>query len=272
MKLAIIGGGNMAAAMIGGLLQGGASDVAIRVVERDAARREALEHDFDVAVQETIDATLGDSAIVVLAVKPSDLRAACEALRGGTPLAAGGTLVLSIAAGIPTDSIARWCGTQAVVRAMPNTPALIGQGIAGLYARAGVSAAQRSAAMRVMSVLGEAYWMAEEAQLDAVTAISGSGPAYVFYFIEALQLAAERMGLDGAQARQFAVQTFAGAAQLAQQSSESVARLRERVTSKGGTTAAALECMEEAQVAQAIVAAAYAALERSREMARTLGE
>jgi pyrroline-5-carboxylate reductase len=271
MKLGFVGGGNMAAAMIGGLRQRGGAAAQILVVERDAARRGLLERDFGVRTQESIDAQLRDAEIVVLAVKPNDLRAVCESLCAAACPGASGNLILSIAAGIPSDSIARWCGTQAVVRAMPNTPALIGQGITGLYARAGVTEAQRAAATRTLAVIGDAFWMADEAQLDVVTAISGSGPAYVFYFIEALQRAACQMGMETGQARHFAVQTFVGAAQLALQSTEPVSLLRERVTSKGGTTAAALAQLESAGVAEAIVAAAQAALERSREMAKTLG-
>lgn len=272
LKLAIIGGGNMAAAMIGGLRQRGVDDVQILVVERERERRDLLERDPEVRTQAAVDAQLLQADIVVLAVKPMDLREVCEALHKEAPPAKSGALVLSIAAGIPTDPIARWCGTEAVVRAMPNTPALIGQGITGLFARPGVLDAQRAAATRVLAVLGDAFWMADEAQLDVVTAISGSGPAYVFYFMEALQEAAGRMGLEAGQARHFAIQTFVGAAQLAIQSAEPLSRLRERVTSEGGTTAAALECMERAKVGEEIIAGANAALERGREMAREFGE
>ena len=267
MKLGFIGGGNMAAALIGGLRRRADRGEEILVVERDLARCDQLERDFGVTTQASIDAAVQESTIVVLAVKPPDLQAVCEALR----CVPGQYLVLSIAAGIPSAAIARWCATDAVVRAMPNTPALIGQGITGLFARAGASDVQRAAATQVLQVIGHAVWFADEAMLDAVTAISGSGPAYVFYFIEALQDAAGQMGMDPEQARHFAVQTFVGAAQLAAQSPEDVCVLRERVTSKGGTTAAALARLQESNVAAAITAAAFAALERSQEMARTLG-
>jgi pyrroline-5-carboxylate reductase len=271
MKLGFIGGGNMAAAMIGGLRRQSGDDAQIVVVDPDAARRSLLERDFAVQALESVDTRLSQVHTVVLAVKPNELRGVCESLSAAAPPAASGALVLSIAAGIPSASIARWCGTDAVVRAMPNTPALIGQGITGLYARPGVSEAQRAAATRLLAAIGDAFWMAEEGQLDVVTAISGSGPAYVFYFIEALQEAACRMGMEAGQARHFAVQTFVGAAQLALQSADPVARLRERVTSKGGTTAAALARLQEARVGEAIIEAAQAALQRSREMAATLG-
>jgi len=267
MKLGFIGGGNMAAALIGGLRRRANKGEEIIVVERDGSRRSLLERDFGVGTRATIDAGLEESAIVVLAVKPADVQQVCESLRA----VPGQRLVLSIAAGIPSAAIARWSGTDAVVRAMPNTLALIGQGITGLFARSGVSSEQRAAATRTLRVIGEAVWFGDEAMLDAVTAISGSGPAYVFYFIEALQEAARQMGMGTDQARHFAVQTFVGAAQLAAQSTEDLSLLRERVTSKGGTTAAALERLRESNVGPAITAAAFAALERSREMARTLG-
>jgi pyrroline-5-carboxylate reductase len=270
MKLGIIGGGNMAAAMIGGLRERGGEDLELRVVERDAGRRELLEREHGVAAQEFIDETLQDAQIIVLAVKPGDVRAVCEELCARVAPGQSGTLLVSIAAGIPTEAIARWSLTQSVVRAMPNTPALIGQGVTGLYARPGVSEAQRSAATRVLAVLGDAFWMDDEGQLDAITAVSGSGPAYVFYFIEALQQAGCRMGLKPELAHHLAVQTFVGAAQLASRSGEPLDSLRERVTSKGGTTAAALARMQQAHVSEAIIEAAFAALERSREMARTL--
>jgi len=267
MKLSFIGGGNMAAAMIGGLRGARAGSEAapqILVVERDAARRAYLQAQMGVRTQAAVDEALADSAIVVLAVKPGDIESVCREL---APLS-GGFLVLSIAAGIPSSAIARWCAREAVVRAMPNTPALIGQGITGVFARAAVTPAQRQAALVLLQGLGETVWLAEEDMLDAVTAISGSGPAYVFYFIEALQQAASQMGMDSHQARRFAVQTFVGAAQLAAQSTEDLALLRERVTSKGGTTAAALAKMQADQVGNAITQAAFAALARSREMAR----
>lgn len=265
MKLVFIGGGNMAAAIIGGLRRGSGAADEIVVVDHDAARRALLAQDYAVSAHASLGNAPDGATIVVLAVKPGDVAAVCATLR---PVL-GGALVVSIAAGIPSSAIANWCGTDAVVRTMPNTPALIGQGITGMFARAGVTPAQREAAARTLQAIGDAVWLDEEGMLDAVTAISGSGPAYVFYFIEALQAAARQMGMDPAQARHFTVQTFVGAAQLAAQSPEDVALLRERVTSKGGTTAAALAHLQAQAVGPAITAAAFAALERSREMART---
>jgi pyrroline-5-carboxylate reductase len=267
MKIVFIGGGNMAAAIIGGLRnQTGAPDE-ILVVERDAPRRARLEQDYAVGTQPAAGPAMAGAAIVVLAVKPADVAEVC---RAAAPVL-GGSLVLSIAAGIPSAAIAAWSGCETVVRAMPNTPALIGQGITGLFARTGVAPAQRAAAAALLQAVGRIVWLDDEAMLDAVTAISGSGPAYVFYFIEALQETAIKMGMDAAQARGFAVQTFVGAAQLAAQSPETLAVLRERVTSKGGTTAAALARLQADGVGAAIGAAAFAALERSREMGRAYG-
>jgi len=267
MRLGFIGGGNMAAALIGGLRRRGTAGADILVVEPDAARRALLEAEHGVSAQPAIDQTLAQAELIVLAVKPAQMEAVCQALRAWRSPA----LLVSIAAGIPSEAVARWCASDAVVRAMPNPPALIGQGITGLFARPGVSAGQRAGAAAALAVIGDVVWFDDEAMLDAVTAISGSGPAYVFFFIEALQAAARQMGMEAAQARHFAVQTFVGAAQLAAQSGEDVALLRERVTSKGGTTAAALERLRADGVDAAIIAAAEAALARSREMARTLG-
>lgn len=266
MKLGFIGGGNMAAALIGGLRRRGAAGADIRVVEPDAQRRASIESEHGVIGVAAIDAALAQAELLVVAVKPAQVQGVCETLRTWRSPA----LIVSIAAGIPSAAIARWSASQAVVRAMPNTPALIGQGITGLYARPAVSGEQRAGATAALGGIGDVVWFEDEAMLDAVTAISGSGPAYVFYFIEALQAAARQMGMDAAQARHFVVQTFVGAAQLAAQSPEDASQLRERVTSKGGTTAAALGHLRAAGVDAAIIGAAQAALARSREMASTL--
>jgi len=272
MKLVFIGGGNMAAAMIGGLRRDSGAADEIRVVERDPARCALLTRDIGVPAAPSCDASVTGADIIVLAVKPGDVEAACGELRRLTGAGIAGSLLLSIAAGIPSAAIARWSGTEAVVRAMPNTPALIGQGITGLFARAGVTPAQRAAAERTLQAAGQTLWLADEDLLDAVTAISGSGPAYVFYFIDALCEAACQMGLEPGAARRLAVQTFVGAAQLAAQSTEALQVLRERVTSKGGTTAAALASLAAADVAAAIRTAALAARDRSRELARNFAD
>lgn len=261
-RVAFIGGGNLAGALIGGLLRQSAP-AALHVVEIDADRRAHLAHEFGASTAEAPDARLAAFDLIVLAVKPQQMREACLALRPH----AGDAVLLSVAAGIRAADIARWCGSARVVRAMPNTPALIGLGVSGLAALPDVDARQRALAESVLASAGAVLWFDDEAQLDAVTAVSGSGPAYVFRFIEALQAAGCDLGLSEAQARQLAIATFTGAAQLAAQSDEPPALLRERVTSRGGTTAAALACLEAAGLEATIVAAVRAAAARARELA-----
>ena len=261
MKIAFIGGGNMAAALIGGMQRAGL-DHAISVLEIDATRRRQLEDEFGVATHAAAGAWLAESDAVVLAVKPQQMR---EAVAGIRPFLAR-PLVLSIAAGVRAGTLARWLGTDVIVRTMPNTPALVGAGITGAAALGGVSTEQRSFAGQILAAVGQVVWFDDESLLDPVTAISGSGPAYVFFFIEAMQQAALDMGLSEAQARSLAVQTFAGAAQLAAASPEPASALRERVTSKGGTTAAALASLEADQVKRAIVKALHAANARAKEI------
>jgi pyrroline-5-carboxylate reductase len=266
-RVAFIGGGNLAAALIGGLQRAGAL-AALHVVEVDAARRAHLERTFGASTAAAADGTLAAFDVIVLAVKPQQMREACSALRPHT----GAGVLLSVAAGVRADAIARWCGSERVVRAMPNTPALIGAGISGAAARAAVTPAQRSLAERVLSSVGPVLWFEDEAQLDAVTAISGSGPAYVFRFIEALQHAAEALGLPPDAARELALHTVAGAGRLALESGEDAATLRERVTSKGGTTAAALAELARREWPAAVEAAARAAAARAAEMGREFDE
>lgn len=261
MKIAFVGGGNMAAALIGGLAQaGGGHD--IEVLEIDPGRARDLQARFGVQIHGAAGAWLGPAEIVVLAVKPQQMRAAVDAIR---PHLAR-PLVLSIAAGVRASTLARWLGSDVVVRTMPNTPALIGAGITGAAALPAVSAGQRAAAELILRAVGEVVWFDDESMLDPVTAVSGSGPAYVFFFIEAMQQAAREMGLSEAQSRSLSVQTFLGAARLAAASDEPAAVLRERVTSKGGTTAAALQCFEADRVKAAIVRALHAANARAREL------
>jgi len=268
MKLTFVGGGNMAGALIGGLIRAGQAPASIRVIEIDGQRLAGLRRDFGIDGSTVADASLSGADAIVLAVKPQQMQSACEACR---PWIDQG-FVLSIAAGIGTAALAAWCGRACVVRAMPNTPALIGAGISGAFASGAVSASQRSLAQRILGVAGEVVWFDDEAMLDAVTAISGSGPAYVFYFIEALQEAARRMGMGADEARRFSTATFLGASRLAAESSEPVQVLRERVTSKGGTTAAALAKLQGAAVDRLFIEAIYAALERSRELSQAFGK
>ena len=266
-KLAFIGGGNMASAIIGGLIKQGLSPSHMAVVEPFAEARARLLTQYGVSAQEHADATLQDATLVIWAVKPQTFRDAA-ALTGHFTTQA---LHLSVAAGIRSDSIARWLASERVVRAMPNTPALVGRGISGLFARAAVSAQDKALVQSVIATTGEHLWVEAEAQLDAVTALSGSGPAYVFYFLEAMVQAGAGMGLPPEAARQLAISTFSGAAELARQSIEPIELLRERVTSKGGTTYAALCAMERDGIKPLFVQAMRAAGARAAELGDEFG-
>lgn len=268
MKLGFIGGGNMAAAMIGGLLQKGFARQDIVVAEQHAERRAWMADEFGVdMVDDAIRALTAE--IVVLAVKPQQLRAALCCLPQPRPE----QLIVSIAAGVRACDISRWLhGHPTVVRAMPNTPALVGAGITGLYALPAVSEAQKAQATQLLEAVGSVVWVDTEAQIDAVTAISGSGPAYVFLFIEALEQAAVDLGLSAENARQLALQTFLGASALAIKDKSPLAELRARVTSKGGTTERGLLALEEGGVKYVIGMAARAAAERAQEMGVLFGK
>jgi pyrroline-5-carboxylate reductase len=269
MNITFIGGGNMANALIAGLTIQGCAPDAIRVVEITPEGRERLHGKYGVAVHENIDAPALDSDIVVLAVKPQQLRAVATQLHGKL----AGKLVISIAAGVRADDLARWLGGHGqLVRAMPNTPAMILSGISGLYALPDVTDEQKQQAEGVLSAVGTVMWLDHETQMDAITAVSGSGPAYAFYFMEALESAAREFGFPSGAARHLAVETFLGAAKLAAAGDEDLSVLRERVTSKGGTTERALLSMEENTVKDNIVRAIKAAAERSRELGDELGK
>ena len=266
-RIAFIGGGNMASAIIGGLVESGVAPGAILVVEPLAAQRDKLHATFRVAPQAAADASLAGSDLVVWAVKPQTFAQAAA------PCAAhvGQALQLSVMAGIRSDAIAHAVGSERVVRAMPNTPALIGLGIAGLYARAAVSGADRERVEQLLAPTGRTLWVEREADLDAVTALSGSGPAYVFYIVEAMMQAAVGMGLSEAQGKELALATLAGASELARRSDDAPALLRERVTSKGGTTHAALAVLEAAGVKAAFIDALRAAERRAAELGDEFG-
>jgi pyrroline-5-carboxylate reductase len=257
----------MATALIGGLLGKDFAADDLRVVEIYAESRAKLQQQYGVVAVESLADGIAGSDIIVLAVKPQQLREVAQQL---APLLQG-QLLLSIAAGIRAQDLARWSGSETVVRAMPNTPALIQSGMTGLFALPAVSALQREQAQQILSAVGEVLWLTEESQLDAVTAISGSGPAYVFYLIEALQNAALQLGLDDAAARQLSLATFLGASKLASSSFDDVAILRARVTSKNGTTERALLSLAANHVDTLIAQAAQAAADRSREMGDELG-
>ncbi len=266
-SIAFIGGGNMAGALIGGLLRSGWSAASIHVVEPGDAQRASLAARFGVRTCAAADATLAGADCVVWAVKPQLFKAAAA------PCAAhvAGALQLSVMAGIRSDAIAGATGTDRVVRAMPNTPALIGEGMSGLFARVAVSADERVQVERLLAPTGQTLWVEKEEQLDAVTALSGSGPAYVFYVLEALIEAGTGMGLSATQARQLALATFAGATSLARDSDEAPAVLRERVTSKGGTTHAAISSLDADAVKAAFVRALKAAQWRAAELGDEFG-
>ena len=263
--LAFIGGGNMASAVIGGLIQAGSPGSSIIVVEPAEAQRALLQQHFGVCACADAGAELRSAAVVVWAVKPQSFAnaAACAPQLSDA-------LHISVMAGVRCEAIARRAGARRIVRAMPNTPALIGQGIAGLYASSACSEADRAQAEQVLAPTGSLIWVDEEAQLDAVTAISGSGPAYVFYLVEAMQEAGVRLGLPADTAKRLALATFTGAAALAAQSPLSPAELRAQVTSKGGTTAAALDVLGERGVAQAFDQAIHAAARRAVELGDAL--
>ena len=265
-RIAFIGGGNMASAIIGGLIRQGLPATQVMVVEPFEATRALLNSQHGVQAHPTPGPFLADADLIVWAVKPQSFR---EAAAPVAPLA-GRALQLSVMAGIRAADIAAASGSARIVRCMPNTPALVGRGMTGLFDAAG-AAADRQLAETVIRTTGDVLWVEREELLDAVTALSGSGPAYVFYFLEAMQQAGTELGLTATQARRLAVGTFAGGTQLAADSPEPLATLRERVTSKGGTTHAALTALEQAGVKAAFVKAMHAACVRAAELGDEFG-
>ncbi|WP_337877834.1 pyrroline-5-carboxylate reductase [Caldimonas sp.] len=265
--LAFVGGGNMAQAILGGLIRAGHPREQLLVIEPWAEQRQRLQRELGLTALPAADASLRRADTVVWAVKPQLFKEAAA------PCAAhvGHALHLSVMAGIRTEALVRATGSARIVRAMPNTPALIGQGISGLYARPEVCADERARVEQLLAPTGATLWVSQEADLDAVTALSGSGPAYVFYMVEAMMAAAQAMGLSAEQGKQLALATFAGAAELARRSDEPPAVLRERVTSKGGTTHAALQSLQADGVADAFVRAIQAAQQRARELGDEYG-
>ncbi len=265
--LAFIGGGNMANAMISGLARQGFAVDQIAVVEPFAEAQERLLSHYNIRAHAVPDTFLARATIVIWAVKPQSFKEAALQARFYTRDA----LHLSVAAGIPTDSIAKWLCSERVIRTMPNTPALIGKGITALYARPAVSEIDREHAQRIVSGMGQHVWLQNEQQLDAVTAISGSGPAYMFYFMEAMTDAGAAMGLEREQAYQLAVATFIGAGELARSSHEPPEILRQRVTSKGGTTHAAITAMDDNHIKDLFTQALHAAHQRAQTMGQEFG-
>jgi pyrroline-5-carboxylate reductase len=263
-RIAFIGGGNMARSLIAGLVAQGLEGPRIWVAEPQAALREALKAEFDVqAVVEGTQASM-EADLLVLAVKPQVMSTVCRSLAGHLK---PGVLVLSIAAGVPCRQLADWLDTAAVVRAMPNTPALLGAGATGLFAPAAVDVQQRALAAAVMNSVGLTVWIEDEAQMDVVTALSGSGPAYFFLLVEALIAAAMAEGLPREAAEPLARQTALGAARMLVESNEAATELRRRVTSPGGTTEAAIQAFESGDLRALTARAIQAAVERGRQLA-----
>jgi len=274
--ITFIGGGNMGRALIGGLLASGLSAKQMAVVEPFTATAEKLKADFSLDIINSIEQLHYDSKlehVVVMAVKPQDFKQVALSLAPHLKtIAANRLLIISIAAGIRLSSMASWLGHSHCVRAMPNTPALIGMGITGLCANASVDAQACSKATALCNAVGQSVWVSDENLIDAVTALSGSGPAYVFAFLEALQSGGEKLGLDPASARALAYATLQGAAQLAVNSAESAGSLREKVTSKGGTTAAALAVLKEEDWQGILEVALAAAAKRGKAMGDELAQ
>jgi len=269
MKITFLGGGNMAVALIGGLKKKGFSAAGIQVVEPIAAARERLTAAFGVRCAPLVDAAALNCEVLMLAVKPQSMKEALAPVAGKLEH----QLVISIAAGLRLTDIGRWLGGyRRLVRTMPNTPALIGAGITGLYADPSVDHEGRDTADRILAAVGRTVWIEDEAKMDAVTAVSGSGPAYVFYFIEAVEEAARKLGFAPEAARELAIETFLGASRLAEASSDPVSLLRERVTSKGGTTEAALMSFDAEALRAIIERGVFAAAARGRELGETMGK
>jgi pyrroline-5-carboxylate reductase len=274
--ITFIGGANMGRALISGLIANGFKAAQITVVEANKATAQQLQNDLQVQIIPALENITFDFAknnVLVMAIKPQDFNIAAKALAPKLKYnSAPSPLVLSIAAGIRLADMSRWLDHSRCVRAMPNTPALIGKGIAGLFASADISSEDRALAETICNAVGQSVWVSEEKLMDAVTAVSGSGPAYVFAFLEALQSAGEKLGLDTQAARKLAYATLEGATQLAQNSSESASVLRERVTSKGGTTAAALEVLNQEGWYALLEKAIAAADQRGKVMGDELGK
>lgn len=264
-NIAFIGGGNMARSLIGGLIARGSSAASIRVAEPVEVLRESLVRDFGIEVFATAAEAAADADLWLLAVKPQVMRVVCEGL--STLAQSRKPLVVSIAAGITASQMQRWLGGDgAVIRAMPNTPALLGAGVTGLFASAQVDAAGRARAEDLLSSAGKTVWIDDEAKIDAVTAVSGSGPAYVFLLAEAMEAAAKAEGLADDAARTLVLQTVLGAARMLTESDEAPEELRKRVTSPNGTTQAAIETFQKGGFEKLVGKAIHAASERGRQL------
>jgi len=264
-----VGGGNVAQALIGGLItRGMLHPTSLQVIEPNEETRRKLVDDYRVWAQSAPSETLSQASIVVLAVKPQIIRQVCAQIKPYL----GNSVIVSVAAGVRASDLALWLGTRRIVRTMPNTPALVGAGFTGLAALPEVSNEDRELADNLLRATGETLWVSNESMLDGITALSGSGPGYVFYFMEAMQTAARELGFSEEEARRLSTATFYGAAKLAASSTDSAKTLREKVTSPNGTTFAAITRMNQANVAQGIVQGIHAAAARSTELGEELGK
>jgi len=271
LKISFIGAGNMASSLIGGLLADGNAPANIHIADTNSEQLNALQRRFAVTICQSNNAATEAADILILAVKPQGLKQLAEEIRETVQRTQ--PLVISIAAGVQEKDLNRWLGNNvAIVRVMPNTPALIQAGASGLYANEKVTEDQRNSAETIMRAVGVAVWVDSEQQMDAVTAISGSGPAYYFLFMEAMQTAGQELGLNAETARLLTLQTAFGATKMALESSEDCAGLRQRVTSPGGTTEQALHTFEAGELRQLIKQAVTAAANRSQELGQLLGE
>ncbi|MCW8825924.1 MAG: pyrroline-5-carboxylate reductase [Gammaproteobacteria bacterium] len=270
-KIGFIGGGNMAASLIGGLIADGVPPSQISVAEPNGERRASLRAHFSVNVTENSDELLKDASVIILSVKPQIIHEVCHEI--SKKLTGSRPLFISIAAGIQVDDINRWLGgEQAIVRTMPNTPALIRTGATGLFANNQVSQEQRELAESILRAVGVTIWVGNEDEIDIVTALSGSGPAYYFLIIELMQQSAQKMGLSEESSRLLALQTAFGATKMALENSDDCATLRQKVTSPGGTTERAIAIMLDKKLDETIDSALTGARDRARELAEQLGK
>ncbi|GHB15338.1 pyrroline-5-carboxylate reductase [Salinicola rhizosphaerae] len=270
-RIVFLGAGNMASAIFGGMLKGGYPADAILATSRTQARRESIEAEYGIRTTADNGVAVAEADVVVLAVKPQMMRELCESLREA--FQARRPLVVSVAAGLDAATLDDWLGGGlAVIRCMPNTPSLVGEGVSGLYANGKVSDDQRRLTTQLFEPVGLVEWVDDERLIDAVTAISGSGPAYFFLFIESLEAAGVDLGLPQESARRLALQTAFGAAKMARQSEFDPAELRRRVTSPNGTTERAIRTFEAAGLAQIVDDAAQACAERARELSQELSQ
>lgn len=268
----VMGGGNMGSSLIKGMLTNHWRAERITICEQNPSRRSWLNTEFPQChIVANCTSPIPPASIVILAVKPQDMRLVCEQIAAGS--FAADTLFISIAAGVPVQAIQRWLDTKArIVRCMPNTPAAIGHGITGLYAGTGACSKDKKCAQEILSGAGKVLWLQDEAMLDAVTAISGSGPAYLFYFMECLQESGRNLGLSAEDSYALTLQTMAGAALLAQEQNKSFAELRANVTSKGGTTEQAIGRLVDHDLKTIIDAAVHAAAARAGEISKSFSE